>query len=203
MKKYTLADYAFQFVTVTAGVLIALFIDGFVESNHNRELVVTARDMLAREVADNLKELEGLPRSVASSNRDIENGLKLANDLLLKGKSEIRQVNLGFNLATLTDASWQSADRTGALGLMDYEEVRQYSELYTFQELFDTHQRKAIDMVAISSALIAPSFDPTSANKQDVAKFREHLMALQANLLVIDQLGAQLLDAYRKFRPGK
>ena len=188
---------------MTAGVLIALFIDGFVESNHNRELVVTARQMLAREVADNLKELEGIPKSVASSTNDIENGLKLANDLLSKGKSDVHQVNLGFNLATLSSASWQSADRTGALGLMEYDEVRKYSELYTFQQLFDTQQRKAIDLVAVSSSLIAPSFDPDTANKQDVTKFREQLMMLQANLMVTDQLGRQLLDAYRKFQPVK
>jgi hypothetical protein len=203
MKKYSFADYGFQFITVTAGVLIALFIDGFVESNHNRELVVTAREMLAREVADNLQELSGLSKSVASSNADIDNGLKLANDLLSKGKSDVHQLRLNFNLATLSDASWQSADRTGALGLMDYDEVRKYSELYTFQELFDSQQRKAIDMVAASSALIAPSFDPTTANKQDVAKFREQLMQLQANLMVTEKLGTQLLEAYSKFQPGK
>jgi hypothetical protein len=199
MKKYSLPDYAFQFITVTAGVLIALFIDGLVETNHNRELVVVARDMLAREVADNLKELSGLSKSVASSTADIENGLKLANDLLSRGKSDVHQLNLNFNLATLTDASWQSADRMGALALMEYDEVRKYSELYTFQELFDTQQRKAIDMVAVSSAFIAPSFDPTTANKQDVAKFRDQLMQLQANLMVTEQLGQQLLEAYRKF----
>jgi hypothetical protein len=203
MKKYTLADYAFQFITVTAGVLIALFIDGLVETNHNRELVVVARDMLAREVADNLKELSGLSASVASSTADIENGLTLANDLLSRGKSDVRQLKLNFNLATLSVASWQSAERMGALALMEYDEVRKYSELYTFQELFDSQQRKAIDMVAVSSALITPSFDPTTANKQDVAKFREQLMLLQANLMVTEQLGQQLLEAYRKFQPGK
>ncbi len=203
MKKYTLPDYAFQFVTVTAGVLIALFIDGLVEQNHNRELVVAARGMLAREVADNLKELQGLPQSVAKSNGDIDNCLKLANDLLSKGKTDIHEVRLGFDLPSLSDASWQSADRTGALGLMDYDEVRKYSELYTLQELFGTQQRKAVDLVATGSALIAPSFDPTTANKQDVAKLREQLLLLQANLVVTEQLGAQLLEAYQKFQPDK
>jgi hypothetical protein len=90
MKKYTLPDYAFQFVTVTAGVLIALFIDGLVETNHNRELVVVARDMLRREVGDNLKELSGLSKSVASSTADIENGLKLANDLFSFNRAIVR-----------------------------------------------------------------------------------------------------------------
>jgi hypothetical protein len=33
MKKYTVAGYAFRFITVTAGVLIALFIDGRADWN--------------------------------------------------------------------------------------------------------------------------------------------------------------------------
>jgi hypothetical protein len=201
MKKYTLADYAFQFITVTAGELIALFIDGLVDWNNNRELVATARQMIAREVADNLKELEGLPKVIESSSADIENALKLANELLSKGKSDVHQVNLNFSLATLSDASWQSADRTGALGHMDYDEVRTYAELYSNQELFVAQQRGAVDLVATASSLIAPSFDPTTANKQDVAKFREQLMMMQANLLVTSQLGEQLVKAYREFRP--
>jgi len=201
MKKYVLADYAFQLITVTAGVLIALFIDGLVDWNHNRELVLDARQMIAREVADNLKELEGLPKAVASSRADIENCLKLANDLLSKGKSDVHQITLNFNLATLSDASWLSADGTGALGHMAYDEVRRYAELYSLQELFATQQRKAVDLVASGTALIMGSFDPTTANNEDVKRFREQLMLLQANLHVTSQLGEQLIKAYREFRP--
>jgi hypothetical protein len=201
MKKYTLADYAFQLITVTAGVLIALFIDGLSDWNNNRALVATARQMIAREVADNLKELEDLPKKIESSATDIENGLKLANDLLAKGKSDIHEVNLNFDLADLSDASWQSADRTGALAHMAYDEVRKYAELYSHQALFVTQQRKNVDLVASSAALIAPSFDPTTANKQDVEKFREQLMQLQANVYVTGQLGGQMIKSYREFRP--
>ena len=73
MKKYTFADYAFQFITVTAGVLIALFIDGLVEWKNNRELVAEAHATIVREVADNLKELEGLVEGGRRrSNADID-----------------------------------------------------------------------------------------------------------------------------------
>ena len=136
MKKYNFADYAFQFITVTAGVLIALLIDGLVDWNNNRELVATARQTIAREVADNLKELSGLSNSIAEGNRKIDNALQLANDLLSKGKSEVHSVELGFNLATLNSSSWLSADRTGAVAHMSYEEVKEYSELYALQDLF-------------------------------------------------------------------
>ena len=203
VKKYALVDYVFQFITITAGVLIALLINGLVEWNHNRELVAQARVMIAREVADNLKELEGLPEAVEKSTADIENGLNLANDLLAKGKSAIRSVNLGFNLPSLTSPSWQTAQQTGALAHMEYDEAQKYSGLYYRQAMFDVQQTKAIDLVASASMLVARSFDPTTADPQDVRRFREQLMLLQANLFVTQQLGEQLMKAYREFLQTK
>jgi hypothetical protein len=201
LKKYTLVDYVFQFITITAGVLIALLINGLVEWNHNRELVAQARVMIAREVADNLKELEGLPGVIEKSRADIENGLNLASDLLKKGKTDIHSVNLGFNLPSLTSTSWQTAQQTGALAHMEYEEAQKYSGLYYRQAMFDVQQTKAIDLVARGSMLMANSFEPERADPQDVRRFRDELMLLQANLLVTQQLGEQLMKAYREFRP--
>lgn len=199
VKKYSFADYLFQFITVTAGVLIALLINGLVEWNNNRQLVDQARSTIRREVEANLKELDGLSENVKRSGGDLENALRLANDLLSTGKTDVRTVSLNFNLATLNSSGWQSADRTGALGHMDYDEVQEYSELYTMQELFDSQQRKAIDLVATGSALISPAFDPTKANRDDLTRLREHIMFLQASLLVTDQLGQQLRKGYQEF----
>lgn len=198
-KKYTPVDYVFQFITITGGVLIALFVNGLVEWNNNRELVLQARDTIRREVQANLKEMEGMPGNVARSAGELENALHLAEDLLGKGKSDITTLTLNFNLATLSASGWQTADRTGALGHMDYDEVQDYSELYSMQELFDTQQRKAVDLVATATAFVSPAFDPTRANREDVARFREQVMMLQAGLLVTDQLGQQLVKGYQKF----
>ena len=199
VKKYTLVDYVFQFITITAGVLIALLINGLVEWNHNRELVAQARTMIAREVADNLKELEGFPPEIEKSNTDIENGLKLADDLLAKRKSDVHSVQIGFNLPTLISTSWQTAQQTGALSHMDYDEAQKYSGLYYRQAMFDVQQTKAIDLVASASTLIAQSFNPDTADLQDVRQFREQLMMLRANLLITRQLSEQLMKAYQEF----
>lgn len=199
VKKYALVDYVFQFITITAGVLIALLINGLVEWNHNRELVAQARVMIAREVADNLKELEGLPGVIEKSQADVENGLKLANDLLTKKKSAVHSVNLGFSLPTLTSTSWQTAQQTGALAHMEYDEAQKYSGLYYRQAMFDVQQTKAIDLVSSAMTMLSPSFEPEGADPEDVRRFREQLRLLQANLLVTGQLGEQLLKAYRDF----
>ena len=196
--KYSASDYVFQFITIMAGVLIAMLANGMVERSKDRQLVATARTMLAREITDNLGALETLPADVAKNAAEVENALQLANDLLKKGKTEIRSVSFNFNLPTLNESSWQTAERTGALAHMDYDEVKAYSEVYAQQDLFTTHQRKSIDLVAAGSVLIAPSFDPTTAERQDLVRFRESAMQLQANLLVTEQLGRQLSESYQK-----
>ena len=203
MKKYTFADYAFQFVTVTAGVLIALLIDGLVDWNNNRELVAAAHASIAREVADNLREIEGLPKSIESANGEIENCLKFANDLLAKGKTDVSSLQLSFNLATLNSSSWLTADRTGALSHMAYGEVKEYAELYKLQELFDTVQRRAVDMVADSIVLVSGGSDPTKASQQDLLKFRDQLTRYRAGLFITADLGKTLTKAYREFQPVK
>jgi hypothetical protein len=50
-------------------MFIALLINGMVEWNHNRELVAEARATIAREIADNKKDLDA---TVASFPRDQE-----------------------------------------------------------------------------------------------------------------------------------
>ena len=198
-KKYSFADYLFQFITITAGVLIALLINGLVEWNNNRQLVDQARLTIRQEVEANLKELDGLSENVKRSGGNLENILRLANDLLSTGKTDVHNASLNFDLATLNSSGWQSADRTGALGHMDYGEVQKYSELYAMQELFDSQQRKAIDLVTAGSALLSPAFNPTKANRDELTRLRDHVMSFQANLLVTDQLGQQLRKSYQKF----
>jgi hypothetical protein len=66
-RKYSLTDYTFQFITITAGVLIALLINGLVEWNANRNLVRDARANIALELAANKKEVEMADRHHAGS----------------------------------------------------------------------------------------------------------------------------------------
>jgi hypothetical protein len=197
--KYTFVDYLFQFITITAGVLIALLINGLVEWNNNRELVERARATIRREVEANFKELQGFRETVTRSATDLENASRFADEMLATGKTDISSLQLGFNLPTLNASGWQTAERTGALAHMDYGEVQEYSEIYSMQQLFDSQARKAIDLVASSTSLVASGSDPTKANTEDLKVFRHQIMLLQSNLLVTEQLGAQLITGYQDF----
>ena len=197
--KYALVDYIFQFVTITAGVLIALLINGLVEWNNNRELVEQARSTIRQEVEANLKELQGFPANLKRSESELSNALRFAEELLASGKTDINSLSLNFNLATLNASGWQTAERTGALAHMDYEEVERYSEIYNMQQLFDEQQRKAVDLVASSITLVNSAFDPAKADRDELGEFRRRVLLLQSNLLVTGQLGEQLVKGYQEF----
>ena len=199
MKKYTLADYAFQFITVTAGVLIALLIDGLAETRDNRDLVDSARAMIRRELADNKKDLEATLSGLAKDQEAMRSAITFADDLIATRKTKINSLNLHYNLADqVSDSSWRTAERTGALALMDYDEVQRYSRVYDFQDLFMQQQRQIVVQVVIAGSLIGAGFDPDHPNLKDLEMFRARVTDLVGMVTLQEQFGKKLVEDYSK-----
>jgi hypothetical protein len=101
-----------------------------------------------------MKDLDAVLKDAANRRNHLENAVLLADDLLSARNSSIRQVQLGLSLADLSAASFQSAERTGALGHMDYAEVQKYSRLYAIQDLFSDQQRRSLERTAAALAML-------------------------------------------------
>ncbi len=199
MKKYSFADYAFQFVTVTAGVLIALFIDSLAETRSNRDLVESARAMIMRELADNKKDLEATLSGIAADQEGMKNAIRFADELLSARKTKINSLELHFNVADqVSDSSWRTAERTGALALMDYEEVQRYSRVYDFQALFMQQQRQALAQIVVAGSIFETAVDPEHLNPKDLEMFRTRVMDLLALVGLQEDFGKKLLEDYAK-----
>lgn len=184
-----------ELLIVTAGVLIALSVDSLREWNQYRMLVREARATIAREIADNKKEVDSSLSEVEARKANIRNAVTLANDLLATRKSAIQEFRLGFSIAEVSSAGWQSADRTGALSHMDYSEVQKYARLYAFQELFAAQQRQAVQRIASAIAILS-DVNPHDAQPDDLRAFRQHLLALGGELDVERQLAERLSGLY-------
>ena len=196
MKKYSFVDYVFQFITITAGVLIALLINGLVEWNNNRQLVEEARTTIHREIADNKKDIEATLAGIQDDVKKFESAIKFATDMLTVKKTNVNQLDFHINLADLSSASWRTAERTGALSHMDYAEVQRYSKLYDLQDLIVEQQRNLVGQLGAVTAILNPDFDPDNPNPQDLAVFRERLLTLRAALLVHEQMARRLSENY-------
>jgi hypothetical protein len=196
-RKYAFEDYAFQFITITGGVLIALLINGLVQWDSDRRLF-SKRATIAQELADNMNEVRLVLGGNASRMANLDNALKLADELLATEPSGERSVNLAFNIADLSSAAWDSAARTGALSHMDYSDVQAYSAVYALQDLFAEQQAKTMEHLTAALALFSGGLDPAKARPDDIARFRERILLMNAGATVEEQLANSLIERYGK-----
>lgn len=194
--KYTLGDYVFQFITIAAGVLLALFASGLNEFYNNRQLVAQARANIARELADNKKDLEATMAGFPRDRESLRNAIKFADEMLSAQKTAITSLQLHYNMADLLATAWHTAERTGALSHMEYAEVQRYSKLYDFQDLFVEQQRLILAQLSSASAILQGDFNPDKPNPRDLELFRERVMQLMASLTIQEDFAKRLAENY-------
>ena len=129
-----------QLTIITAGVLIALALDGAVAWLEHRKLVREATTNLRNEMAENVREVEGMFVNIVKERQNLEHADELAQMLLDRRKIENLTLNLEFHGAELKDASRTTAEVTGAFGHMEYAEVERFAAVYGLQTAFNHAQ---------------------------------------------------------------
>lgn len=198
--KSTIREFGFQLTTIIAGILIALWVDGLVESRRERALVRDAHAAIAREIADNLEALNGTLPSLDAHERDLRTGLRFADDMRKRGKSDIRELNFSFVTPSLNRASWQSAERTGALGYMPFADVKAYAEIYDLQDLVVSYQREQFARISdVTARLLAgEEGDPHLMRPAEVEAFRSCVLDALGAASTHKSLSTQLAKAYTR-----
>lgn len=191
-------DFLLHLVTITAGILIAFSLEGVRESIRDRALVREARENIARELADNKKEVDGDLAGLDTRKRDLTAALQFADDLLKTRHTTFKELKLGFSVADLGTASWQTAERTGALAHMDYAQVQKFARVYVVQDLYATQQRRAVEHLSAASAIFAGGNDPTLAPASDLERFRQQVLELRSDLSIQEQLARRLSEIYKQ-----
>ena len=156
--------FAVQFVLITAGILMALLIDSLIEVRRENKLVAEAHSAIAAEIADNSRQLDNALPSLDSVEATLYEMLQAVDEILANGRTTRTYGNFGLIAYGLTRASWDSAERTGALGYMDYAQVREYASLYAAQDRVLTAQSDLLGpfptLASVGDAL--KSNDPAS-----------------------------------------
>jgi hypothetical protein len=138
MVRYFLA----QLFPVTAGILLALLIDGLLEVRRQDRLVAQAQAALTAEIKDNEKQLDNSLPSIDAFLGNLHKHVADIEAILATGKDPGGRESFGMVMPTLNRASWESAERTGALEFMDYGRVKAYAELYATQEFVINSQNE-------------------------------------------------------------
>ena len=164
---HTVREFFVHLLIVTLGILIALSFEGLLEWRHHRSLVREARDNLALEIADNQKAIdEDLPR-IAASEEQLRHTISVAQNLETKHSSPQGTLGSSLSLTSLNATAWDTANRSGAVSYMSYNEVRKYTQLYELQQIFLDLQHEAMTPI-IELGGTAPTV--FSRNKKNISQ---------------------------------
>lgn len=189
-------DVLVEIVMITVGVLIALSFDGIRTWNEHRELVREARANIASELGDNRTELAGELSGMAKTIDRIQHALDVVDRVVKTKSTQDNSVDLGFGLANLQNASRTTAEVTGALALMDYEEVKRYSSVYALQAEFLRMQSETAAQITRAISLVKVFAEPETATAREIDELTSYLRLAGASLYTQNQIGEGLLKAY-------
>jgi len=181
---------------ITAGVLIALTLEGVVAWGDHRLLVREAVANLTSEIRANRKELDGMFASIDRERTELEHADDLAQ-LVAKGTAPQKMsLTLNSNTAELKNAAVTTGQITGAFGYMEYGEVRRYADVYDLQAQFMRLQEREGEKFQPVLGFIGRFADPTPPPAAALEEWRKEISAVLASLTVKEQMARVLLKRY-------
>jgi hypothetical protein len=193
---HSVKDFALHLVTITTGVLIALSLEGAREWMHHRSLVKEAQANLLREMKDNKQQLDRGARRIEEERKDLQRALAWATDLLIKKESDIDKVSLGTVMPQLSTASWQTAERTGALGHMKYADVKDFAQIYDMQEVYTKNRLQKLERLSSALGIFSDNVEKGHEQPADLQNMRAELIRLLGNLWAEGELARDLSRMY-------
>jgi hypothetical protein len=192
----SLKDFFTHLLIVTAGILIALSLEGLLEWRHHRELADEARTNIMSEIRANEKDLQVFLNVVPEIRKNQMAFLEAVQGVLGRGKSGAPVPPLSFRLAELSNTSWTTSQTIGALAFMPYAEVKNFAGVYQLQDEYLRLQVRTEDAVVTALSLLAVNTNPGSLSKPELEAERDRILASLSALTAETQVGEFLEKAY-------
>jgi hypothetical protein len=196
---HSIRDFVVHLLMISLGVLIALGAEGIVEAVHHRHLVAEARANLLAEMRENKSTLDdNLPR-LKENEKLLEQSLADLQKLKADRKAKTRDLNLNLNFFTLSDTSWRTAEATGALSLMSYQQANDWAGYYDVQTMLNrlvfSLEDTWLDMTAAFNPL---GSDPSKMDDRQLDEVQRRVQLSLGRLLAVENIGHSLDDLYAK-----
>jgi hypothetical protein len=190
-----------ELAIVTVGVLIALSFDGVRGWMRERSLVDAARANLTTELGANKKAVEGFLKTIAARQQELDTVRGIGQTLMAGQPITLKEAALNFGFSDINTAAYSTAQLTGAFGLMDYEDVREYAATYALQARFADMQIDAVEMLrdVLSRTWVIEDEKPPL---REVELWLQDINRLDAHLLFLGQFGSQLVEGYDNVLTG-
>ncbi len=192
-------DFFLHLLTITIGLLIALGLEGCVEWQHHRRLAHEAEAGLGVEIAQNSKFLGTLRQRISDEQAELDKDLTVLSQTPTRPAATHAPLSFSFRWSDFDDVAWKTAQSTGALNYMPYDDASAYSKIYAMQaELFNAEQQVIDEVLRASSfpSTQPDSWRPTSAQADDL---KAHIGLIRMRLLLLSSYVDALDKTYKKF----
>ncbi len=139
----SIRDFLLHLLTITIGLLIALSLEGIVEWRHHVHLVAEARKTLRSEMEHNREDLRKAVPVLKRERAEMDENLSYIGRVQSSSHSKEAQhgsLQTDFQITDLRETAWKTAQASGALGYMPYDEAQRYAGVYEKQQSFLTSQ---------------------------------------------------------------
>jgi hypothetical protein len=198
---HTKRDFFIHLLTIITGILIALGLEASLTWGHQRTLVREARANLASEIRNNKESIDTALKEIPGRKKGLEEIIHAMRDMEA-GKPGPKDINYTFIGYDLYSTAWQTAADSGATAHMDYDELKQYTELYSLQQIFMNVQYDAFRATAdISDVKWVLERDPKSVSKARMEQIETAAARYLTILEVLTDAAQQLSKKYAAFEP--
>ena len=190
------SDVLLELAIVTAGVLIALSVDTVRVWRAHQSLAAEARATMLSEVTQNKKALEQALASLGPTQKMYIRALRDARARLTGKRADSGDINGSVSLAPLSSAAYTTAEITGALAYMNYDDVRHFAAVYEAQRIYQSLQEQiAIDVWVVGTPVMFGG-DLSRARPQELEAWTRGLEQVLAKLLALHGFGEGLRQSY-------
>jgi hypothetical protein len=210
-KIHGFGEFFLHILTITVGLLIATQIESCMEWRHHVHLAEDARTSLHQEITRNLADMKDAQAGEARWRKEVDTDLKTLSriqDSPNDPEAQHGSLSVNFHSIDLRETAWKTAQTTGALAYMPYEEAQRYSEIYDSQNQFIAAQQKPMEDVAQANGLIA-RFNWSDKNKitaDQAGQVAERLGQMKLHIVTGDLMlkkTVERADAFLQNRQAK
>jgi hypothetical protein len=169
-----------------------------VERHHKAELRHDAETNLRQELKDNHAKLLAWQPVMKQEDKTLSTVLEFIQAKKAGKPYEVGQLDLGFSIRPLRDASWRTATATGALSLMEYDEAQGYAGIYQVQEELMQLEHETLDDFLQVQSYALNGFDPDKVTAAEAATAEPDVRRALAHLQAMEQIAAGMAEIYSR-----
>jgi hypothetical protein len=203
-KLRSFSDFLIHLFTITVGLLIAVEIESCVEWRHHVHLAAEARVELRAEIEHNLSDLKQAQPGLKAWQAQIDADLAAIQRIQEHPNDPAAQhANLKVSASgmSLRDTAWKTAQATGALAFMPYEEAERYSSVYQAQSALLAMEDKPMADVGVITGLIAKNHwtEHSKITSEQTSALAERLGQMRWHLAIGDGLMQESIEQDQAF----